>query len=394
MQYNFNEVIERRGTGSLKWDVGENELAMWVADMDFRTAPCVIEEIKKAADFGIFGYKITSDAWAKAYADRWESAHGYRLREDRLCFATGVVPIVSSAVRKLTTPAEKVIIQTPSYNIFFNSVINNGRRVLENPLKYDGEGYEMDFDDLEEKLKDPEATLLILCNPQNPTGNLWDKKTLVRLAEMCRANGVNVISDEIHCDIVPPGKGYTPFASVCEASREISVTAISPTKAFNLAGLQTAAFYAENEVLFNKMRRAVNTDEVAEPNVFAESAAIAAFNKGGEWLCELNAYIAENKRRAAEFIAEKLPFVKVCRSEATYLLWLDVSSVCSDSGLLADFLRQNTGLYVSRGEQYGANGKSFLRMNTACPVSRLEDGLCRLYRGIAEYIDKNNSEAN
>ena len=378
MRYNFDEVPSRRNTGSLKWDVGENELPMWVADMDFRTAPEVTEEISRIAGRGVFGYSVVPDEWYEAYIHHWESLHGFKMKKEGLCFVTGVVPLISSAVRKLTAPAEKVIIQTPSYNIFFNSVINNGRRVLENPLKYDSGRYEMDFYDLEEKLRDPETSLMILCNPQNPTGNIWSRETLSRIGDLCKKYSVTVISDEIHCDITEPGKGYIPFASVSDVCADISVTAIAPTKAFNLAGIQTAAFYAGNENLFNKMRRAVNTDEVAEPNVFAVGAAEAAFSKGREWLLQLREYISANKKAVREFVNRNIPEITVTESEATYLVWMDCSYFTDDSVALCEAIREKTGLYLSEGKEYGGNGRYFLRLNTACPRVRLDDGLSRL----------------
>ena len=382
MKYDFDTVVDRRNTGSLKWDVSENELPMWVADMDFRTAPEITEELLKIVERGVFGYSVVTDEWYEAYIHHWEKLHAFKMKKERLCFVTGVVPLISSAVRKLTTPAEKVIIQTPAYNIFFNSVINNGRRVVENPLKYDSGRYGMDFSDLEEKLSDPEATLLILCNPQNPTGNIWDRETLARLGEMCKKHSVTVISDEIHCDITEPGRDYVPFASASDTCADISITAIAPTKAFNLAGIGTAAFYAENENLFNKMRRAVNTDEAAEPNVFAVSAAAAAFLKGDEWLSELKKYISDNKRTAREFINENIPEIRVAESEATYLLWLDCSRITDDSVALSKTVREKTGLYLSEGDEYGGNGRYFLRLNTACPKDVLKEGLSRLYKAL------------
>lgn len=382
MQSCFDEVVDRRNTGSLKWDVGENELPMWVADMDFRTAPEIAKELSEIAASGVFGYSIVPDSWYEAYIHHWESLHGFRMKKEGLCFVTGIVPLISSAVRKLSTPAEKVIVQTPCYNIFFNSIVNNGRRVVENPLRYDCGRYEMDFSDLEEKLSDPETSLLILCNPQNPTGNIWDRETLSRVGDLCKKHSVTVISDEIHGDITTPGKGYVPFASASETCAEVSITGIAPTKAFNIAGIQTAAFYAENETLFNKMRRAVNTDEVAEPNVFAVRAAQAAFFKGDGWLKELNIYIHKNKEAAREFINKNIPEITVTESEATYLLWLDVSHFTDDSVALCESIRKKTGLYLSEGAEYGGNGRFFLRLNTACPRETLNEGLSRLKKAL------------
>ena len=301
-------------------------------------------------------------------------------------FCTGVIPAISSIVRKITTPAEKVVIQTPVYNIFCNCIENNGRQVLENRLIYGNNAYRMDYDDLEQKLADPQTTLMILCNPQNPAGRIWSREELEKVGALCKKHGVTVISDEIHCDITDPGKGYIPFASVSDTCREISVTCVAPTKAFNMAGLQTAAAIVPDEFLRHKVNRGLNTDEVAEPNAFAIWAAIAAFNEGGEWLDALREYIYENKLIVDTYVKDQLPQVKLVRSEATYLLWLDCTGICSNSEELADFIRERTGLYLSDGVQYGRTGEHFLRLNVACPKSRLMDGLLRLKRGIDQYI--------
>lgn len=390
MKYNFDEVINRRNTGSLKWDVPERELPMWVADMDFQTAPEIREFLQERVAHGVFGYSVVESVvdgeWSKAIQHWWESRHGFRIEKDWLVFCTGVVPAISSIVRKLTNPAEKVLMQTPVYNTFFNSIYNNGRYILESPLVYDGENYSIDFADLEQKLADPQTSLMILCNPHNPVGKIWERETLARIGELCAKHHVVVISDEIHCDLTEPGKEYVPFASVSEICRNNSVTCIAPTKAFNIAGLQTAAVYAANPLLRHKVWRGLNTDEVAEPNAFAIGAAVAAFTRGGEWLDELRAYLSANKQRVRSFVKENIPQIKVVPSEATYLLWMDCGSFCEDAGDFISFLREETGLYVTRGAEYGAAGKQFFRLNVACPASVLEEGLKRLENGVSRYL--------
>ena len=385
MKYDFDTVINRRNTNSLKWDVAENELPMWVADMDFPTAPEVRTAIEKRASYGVFGYSVVPDEWCQAYIDWWQKRHGFSMQMDWLVFCTGVVPAISSTVRKLTTPAEKVLIQTPVYNIFFNSILNNGRQVLESSLKYSNNQYEIDFEDLEQKLSDSQTSLMILCNPHNPVGKIWDKETLQRIGELCWKHHVVVLSDEIHCDLTDPGTEYIPFASVSEKCRENSITCIAPTKAFNLAGLQTAAVVIPNASLRHKVWRALNTDEVAEPNAFAVDAAIAAFTEGEAWLDELRKYIFENKMRTVEFVKEKIPQIQVVSSNATYLLWMDCSSMEGSASEIAEYIRNKTGMYLSEGSQFGSCGDKFLRMNIACPRATLEDGLKRLQEGIAAY---------
>ena len=385
MSFDFDALVDRRNTGSLKWDVGEHELPMWVADMDFPTAPAIRAALERRVAHGVFGYSIVPDEWADAYIGWWRERHHFQMERDWLIFCTGVVPAISSAVRKLTTPGENVLIQTPVYNIFFNSIVNNGRNVLESPLAYrDGE-YSIDFERLERDLAEPQTSLMILCNPHNPVGKIWDRDTLARVGELCRKHRVTVLSDEIHCDLTDPGREYVPFASASERCRENSVTCVAPTKCFNIAGLQTAAVSVPDPFLRHKVWRGLNTDEVAEGNAFAVDAAVAAFCEGGPWLDELREYIYANKRAVRDFLEGELPMIRLVPSEATYLLWLDCGALTEDAGPLAEFIREKTGLYLSEGGQYGKTGERFLRLNIACPRARLLDGLERLKAGALAY---------
>lgn len=272
MKYDFDRMTDRRDTGSYKWDISADELPMWVADMDFQTAPEIIRSVEQRASAGIYGYTVVPDDWSAAYIDWWREHHGAEFEKDWLIFSSGVILAISSIVRRLTRPAEKVLLQTPVYNIFFNSVINNGRQVIESQLAYDGTSYYIDFEDLETKLSDPQTTMMILCSPHNPTGNIWDRETLERIGELCGKYGVVVVSDEAHCDLTDPGYEYIPYASVSESCRQNSVTCISPSKTFNLAGLQSAAVVVPNEILRHRIWRGLNTDEVAEPNYFAAAS--------------------------------------------------------------------------------------------------------------------------
>ena len=350
--------------------------------MDFRTAPQITAALEKRAAHGVFGYSIVPDEWYKAYADWWKNRHGLDIEKQRLIFCTGVVPAISSLVRKLTTPAEKVLIQTPVYNIFYNSILNNGRNVLESQLVYENGGYSIDWDDLEDKLADPQTTLMILCNPHNPVGKIWDAETLAKIGKLCRENYVTVISDEIHCDITAPGKSYVPFAAASEDCADISITCMAPTKCFNMAGLQTAAVMVPNKFLRHKIWRALNTDEVAEPNAFAITAAVAAFTKGEPWLEELRTYLWENRKTVCSFVAENLPQIHIVDADATYLMWLDCSALTDDSVAFTQMIREKTGLYLSEGAEFGGNGRYFVRLNIACPRSVLMEGLDRLKRAL------------
>lgn len=378
MKYDFSKQVNRYHSGSLKWDVKENELAMWVADMDFETAPEIIEALHQRVNHGIFGYNIVLDEYFDSIVSWWNTYHSFKIEKEWMLFCSGVVPAISSIVRKMTTVGENVLVQSPVYNIFYNSIINNGRHVVSSDLVYDGNEYYIDFEDLETKLALPQTTLMIICNPHNPIGKIWDKETLVRIGELCYKHHVLVVSDEIHCDIVAPGKQYVPFASTSKTNLMNSITCIAPTKVFNLAGLQTACIVITNPVLYHKVQRAINTDEVAEPNSFAMTASITAFTKGRQWVEELLQYIESNKQVVATFIKKNIPQIHVVPSEATYLLWIDCSSICKDSVTLAKQIREITGLYVSDGLGYGKNGQTFIRINIACPLKTVNDGLQRL----------------
>ena len=378
MTYDFDTVNDRRSEFSMKWDVNDGELPMWVADMDFKTAPEITEAIVKRAEHGIFGYTDVPARWKNAVISWYKKRHSLTIEYDSLMFSTGVVAAISSIVRKLTTPNENVVLLTPVYNIFFNSIINNGCRALECPLIYDGEKYEINWTDFEEKLSDKQTTLFILCNPHNPTGVIWDRETLAKIGALCKKYHVTVISDEIHCDITDPGYDYVPFASVNDECKYNSITCIAPTKTFNLAGLQTSAVYVPDEYLFHKVWRALNTDEVAEPNVFAMTASIAAYEHGEKWLDELREYLYLNKKAIRGFIEKEIPEINIVNSHATYLLWLDCSKICENTDALADDIRAKTGLYLSKGSAFGKGGEAFLRMNTACPKRTIDDGLGRL----------------
>ncbi|MCR4619045.1 MAG: pyridoxal phosphate-dependent aminotransferase [Lachnospiraceae bacterium] len=397
-KYNFDKMTDRKGTGSYKWDDCKNAAyPLWVADMDFEAAPPIRKALEDRVAHGIFGYNIIPDNWYDSYISWWDRRHNFKMEKDWLVFCTGVVPAISSTVRKLTEPGDNVVILTPVYNIFFNSIINNGCNVCEVPLIYrrdlldnhtagvetssnldsdciTRDIYTIDFDNMEKVLSDDKTKLLIFCNPHNPVGRIWSADELRKVGELCAKHNVTVLSDEIHCDLTDPGKEYVPFASVSETCKNISITAIAPTKAFNIAGMQTAAVSIPNLDLRKKIWRALNTDEVAEPNSFAIPVTIAAFNEGEPWLLELRRYIFENKQIVKDFLSG-YPKLKLIPSEATYLLWID----CNDMGLsgeeLSEKLIKETGVYLTAGEEYGKSGAGFLRMNIACPRKRLEEAL-------------------
>lgn len=391
----FNVIVDRRGTNSAKWDYAKDALPLWVADMDFATAPAVLEALKKRMECPAFGYSLIPEEWNQAYVGWWKRRYNYEMDPESLIFCIGVVPAISSIVRKLSTPAENVVIMTPVYNCFFNCIVNSGRNVLQSPLKYDrsqvgpgGAGtYSIDWERLEADLANPQTSLLLFCNPHNPVGKIWTADEMRRVGELCKKYGVIVISDEIHCDLSKPGKRYIPFASVSETCCDISVVCIAPTKTFNIAGLHTSAVSVHDKFLRHKVWRGLNTDDVAEPNAFAIQAAIAAYNDGESWLEELLQYIQRNRELVADFLKREIPQVKLVDGEATYLLWLDCSELCqslqTDSATLEMGLRDEGKVFISKGSIYGEAGEGFMRMNIACPRAVLQEGLNR----IKSYLD-------
>ena len=328
---NFDKLTNRFNTNCIKWDCDSNMLPMSIADMDFEVADEIIEAIQNRLNNKMFGYSYTPDSYFEAYKLWWNKRHNFIIDTSWLIFSTGVVPSISSIVRKITSVGENVLIQAPVYNIFYNSIINNGRNIISSDLVYKDGKYSIDFKDLELKLSNKQTSLMILCNPHNPVGKLWSKEELEKIGALCYKYGVTVLSDEIHCDIVKPGSNYIPFASVNDLNKEISITCVAPTKTFNLAGLQTSCVIVPNEFLRHKVWRGINTDEVGEGNAFSIDPVIAAYTKCDYWVDEMRSYVWKNREIVKEFIESELPEVKYIEAEATYLAWLDLSSVISDS---------------------------------------------------------------
>lgn len=381
-KYDFDKITDRRKFDTLKWDLPEDSLPMWVADMDFECAPRIREAVESRAAHGIFGYSDVPSEYFASASDFFYRLTGYRHEPSDMIFSTGVVAIISSCVRKLTTPAEKVLIQAPVYNVFYNSILNSGRTVISSDLVYEGGEYHIDFSDLEEKLSDPQTTLMILCNPHNPIGKIWTKDELSKIGELAERHGVRVISDEIHFPITDPGRVCVPFASASEICKRISVTCISASKAFNLAGMGAAIAIVSDPFLYHKVWRGINTDEVGEPNAFSVPASVAAYTYCDDWLSEMCSYVYENKRYCYEFIEKNIPELKVVRGEATYLLWVDASAFCEDSFELQERIFEKTGLYLSSGKAYGECGRTFLRINLATQRERVIDGMMRLKKAL------------
>lgn len=378
MKYDFDKTIDRRATNSYKWDSApEGVLPMWVADMDFRTAPAIIDALQKRVAHGIFGYTRVPDAYYDAVTSWFSRRHGWNIDREWIIYTSGVVPAVSAVIKALTVPGDKVIVQTPVYNCFFSSIRNNGCEIVSNPLRRTADTYEMDLDALERCAADPRAKVMLLCNPHNPAGRVWTPDELTRLGNICLRNGVTVVSDEIHCELVYQGFKYTPFASLSDAFLHRSVTCVSPSKAFNIAGLQIANIVAFDNDLRSRIDKAININEVCDVNPFGVAATIAAYNEGEEWLNQLVDYLHGNYEAMAEFCRRELPEFPITRLEGTYLVWMDCSSLGMPSDALEHALLDDARLWLNAGTMYGAEGEGYMRWNIACPRSVMLDGLNR-----------------
>ena len=384
MKYNFDEIIPRRGTNSYNWDsAGDADvLPMWVADMDFRTAPPVVEALRKRVEHGIFGYVRVPDAYYAAVTNWFARRHDWQIEKEWIIYTTGVVPALSAVIKALTAPGDKVMVQTPVYNCFFSSIRNNGCGMIANPLIYRNGTYQIDFADLEQKAADPSVKVLLLCNPHNPAGRVWTKQELTRIGDICIRNNVWVVADEIHCELVFPGHTYIPFASISQEFLMHSVTCTSPSKAFNLAGLQIANIISADTDIRTKIDKAININEVCDVNPFGVEALMAAYNDGEEWLEELKQYLFANYNYLRVYFEEYLPEFPVATLEGTYLVWADCSVLNQSSDETVKTLLEKEKLWVNEGSLYGEAGEGFIRINIACPRQQLIEGLNRLRRAL------------
>lgn len=377
MKYNFDEITQRRGSNSYKWDSAADEdiLPMWVADMDFRTAPAIIDALTKRVQHGIFGYTKVPQAYYEATISWFGRRHNFSIQKEWILFTSGVVPALSAVIKALTIPGDKVLVQTPVYNCFFSSIRNDECEMVANKLLYRNNTYNIDFDDLEQKTADPKVKLMLLCNPHNPVGRVWTREELTKIGEICLRNNVIVVSDEIHCDLVYDGHTHIPFASINNEFLQNSVTCIAPSKTFNLAGIQVANIVAADEVIRTKIDKALNVNEVCEINCFAVEALIAAYNEGDDWLDELRVYLYDNYKLLSEFFQKYLPHLTVLPLEATYLVWVDCSSLGITSKEIVDKLLTEEKLWLNEGTMYGEAGEGFVRINIATQRDRLIRGL-------------------
>lgn len=378
IKYDFESITERKGTSCLKWDLFDDDVPMWVADMDFKVAPAIREAISKRASHPIYGYTVVSDNLFEAYVNWWDSRYDFRMSKDDMLYSIGVMPSISSMIRCLTQEGDGILIQSPVYHVFFYVIQDNNRKVVENELIYENGEYRIDFEDLDEKLS--KTKMMILCNPHNPIGKIWSEDDLKRIGELCKKHDVILISDEIHCDLTDPGCKYNPFEKYFEYDN--AITCLSPSKSFNIAGFQSSIVHTKNEMLRNQIKKQMHIDNSDSCNVFATSAVIAAYTESEEWLDELREVLYHNKQIVKEYLESELPIMKLVECDATYLLWLDCSALNVKSKVLSEFLRTNQGLFLSAGCDFGQCGDNFLRMNIACPQELLKEGLARLKAGI------------
>lgn len=376
----FDEIVDRRGSGSYKWDseTDRDTIPLWVADMDFRAAPVILDALRRRVEQGVFGYTYVDEGYYESLINWFSYRHGYAIERDKVIYTSGVVPAISAIIKALTNPGDGVVVQTPVYNCFFSSIRNNGCEILENRLiRLDNEdgtfSYRMDFDGLEKLLSETHPPLLLLCNPHNPAGRLWQKEELGHLRDICRAHGVRVVSDEIHCELTMPGKAYVPYGTIDDQA----IVCLSPSKAFNTAGLQIANIVCPDKGVRAEVDRAININEVCDVNPFGVVALKAAYSEAGAlWLDELRIYLAGNYAMLMSMFREHLPQCPVVRLEATYLPWVDISALGLDSESLEHGLLSEAKVWINAGVMYGKEG--YIRINIACPRAVLKEGLDRM----------------
>ncbi len=390
MNYNFDEIIERCGTGCEKWDAtppyaanskseaGNDMLPMWVADMDFAVAPAIADAVARRAQHPIYGYTHISSEYYDAVQRWFARRHHWTIEREWMLYTTGVVPALSATIKALTMPGERVILMTPVYNCFFSSLRNNGCEMAEVPLNVSENGTTCPMDVLESQCADERTTLLVLCNPHNPVGHVWSREELETISAICHRHSVQIVSDEIHCELVYRGR-YVPMGTIDDSA----VILTSASKSFNIAGLQMANIVAKDPVVRHRINRAININEICDVNPFGPVATIAAYNDSEEWLDALLEYLEGNFTALCKYISSEMPGLRVMPLEGTYLVWVDITSTGMKSNALQRCLLETSGLWVSSGTIYGRpSGEGYLRINIACPRSMMMEGLERMKRVI------------
>jgi len=388
MEYNFDEIIDRRNTNSLKYDftaehgLPKDAVPLWVADMDFRTAPAVIEALTETCSHGIFGYTEVKTPYYKAVHDWYQNYFQWETEESWLVKTPGVVFAICTAIRAFTAPGDSVLIQRPVYYPFTNAILDNNRRLINNPLKYENGSYGIDFEDFEDKIKTHQVKLFLLCNPHNPVGRVWSREELMKMGEICLKYGVTVVSDEIHADFIYSGYKHTVFADINPEIADITITCTAPSKTFNLAGLQVSNIFISNPVLRRAFRKELYSAGYCQLNPMGLSACQAAYQKSRSWLEALKAYLADNLNFMKEFLNSELPQIALVEPEGTYLLWLDCRALGLDDDALNEFIVTKAKLWLDRGTMFGPEGAGFQRINIACPRKTLEKALNQLKEAV------------
>lgn len=383
MNFNFDKIIDRTNNFSAKWsemnkNFGTNDLLpMWVADMDFLTAPCVMEALKDRLEQGIFGYTTRPSSYNESIVNWLDNRFSWKINQEWLMFSPAVITSISLLIQNLTQKNDKIMIQEPVYSPFHSIVESNERNLVISPLvKLDDGSYVMDYEDIEAKIKD--VKVFILCNPHNPVGRVWTREELTRLGEICLKHNVLVISDEIHSDIILKNHKHTPFASISKEFRENTITCMAPTKTFNLAGLQSSFLVISNPYYYEVMDKAFSILDIKRNNAFSLVATEAAYNYGEDWLYELIKYIEDNVDFAIDYIKNHMPQLKVKKPEGTYLLWVDFSNLNVDKEDLKNALINKGRIALSDGSSFGIGGDGYYRINLACPRSMVLEGLKRI----------------
>ncbi len=387
MTYDFDKIIQRYGTDCYKYDTMPNAdtIPLWVADMDFETAPVIMQALRKRVQHGCFGYTAVPDSFYKATIEWFARRHGLRTQKEWYIYTSGVVPAVSAIIKAMTKSGDKVLVQTPVYNCFFSSIRNNECICAENELRYDCSDalstYTIDFDDFERQCADERVKVFLLCNPHNPAGRVWTREELQKMGEICKLHNVFVIADEIHCEFTNDRR-YTPFALASDAPCAMCV---SPSKTFNIAGLQIANIIVKDAETRQRIDKAININEVCDVNPFGVVALQAAYTEEGEeWMNQMKQYIYSNYDYATHFFAEELPELRVTKLEGTYLMWVDISSLQMPSNRFADILLSDYNVCVNAGLHYGTAGRNFIRINLATQRARLSEGLKRIKQAIVD----------
>ena len=388
-KYDFSNVIDRKNTDSLKYDFATERnfpsdiLPYWVADMDFKTAPSIIDALKERCEHGIFGYTGLKSDYINIVKEWFEDHFNFSIKDEWLVITPGVVFAICNAIRSLTEIGDSIIIQQPVYYPFATSIKNNDRNLIVNSLIYKDGAYSINFEDFEEKIIKNSVKLFILCNPHNPVGRVWTKEELIKLGDICVKHNVLVVSDEIHCDFVRKGYSHIPFATLKEEFNNIAITCTSPSKTFNLAGLQVSNIFISNEKLRKKFKKEIHKIGYDEPNTLGLIACKAAYKEGNEWLEELKEYLEMNILKTQNFLKEYLPQIKLINPEGTYLLWLDFSALGLSDDELNKLIIHKANLWLDKGSMFGEEGLGFQRINIACPWSLLETALINLQKVFA-----------